>query len=273
MKTWKKVVVSILGLVALAGCGQSKTDTHKVKLGVVGDDTRVFDSLKDSLDKEGIQLEYVKFTDYNQPNQALAQGEIDLNAFQHQVFLDKYNEQIKTDLDSIGHTVVATLGIYSNKYKDIKDIPDNATVAIPNDVTNGGRALILLESAGFIEVDDKAGITPTINDITAYHKPLKIKEMNASQTARSLEDTDIAVINSGYAVDSGLNPTSDALFLEPVDERSKPYVNIIVAKKEDKDNPIFAKIVTAYQQESTKKVIEETSKGASIAAWEQFGRK
>ena len=159
----KKIIrfatIAIVALIWLAGCSQGKAatkDTAKettVKLGIVGEDTDVWDDVKARLKKENINLEYVKFTDYNQPNAALADGSIDLNSFQHQFFLDNYNKEHGTDLVSIGNTVNAPLGIYSNKIKDVKKVKDGAKVAIPNDVTNGGRALLLLQTAGLIKVD------------------------------------------------------------------------------------------------------------------------
>lgn len=274
------------GVVALAllfvgtGCSKgdakAKSETQKettVKLGVIGSDTDVWDNVKDRLKKEGINLEYVKFTDYNQPNAALADKSIDLNSFQHQFFLDNYNKEHKTDLVSIGNTVNAPLGIYSDKLKDVNKLKDGAKVAIPNDVTNGGRALLLLQTAGLIKVDPAKKQTPTVSDITENKKDLKITELDAAQTARALSDVDISVINSGVAVDAGFTPTKDAIFLEPVDDNARPYVNIIVARKEDANNKVYQKIVDAYQTKATEKVIEETSKGSSIPAWETFGRK
>ena len=169
-----------------------------------------------------------------------ADGSIDLNSFQHQFFLDNYNEEHGTDLVSIGNTVNAPLGIYSNTLKDVADIKDGAKVAIPNDVTNGGRALLLLQTAGLIKVDKaKAKRLPFL--ILPRIKNLDISELDASQTARALSDVDISVINSGVAVDAGFNPASDAIFLEPVDEHARPYVNIIVARKEDEDNKTYQK--------------------------------
>lgn len=274
------------GVVALAllfvgtGCSKgdakAKSETQKettVKLGVIGSDTDVWDNVKNRLKKEGINLEYVKFTDYNQPNAALADKSIDLNSFQHQFFLDNYNKEHKTDLVSIGNTVNAPLGIYSDKLKDVNKLKDGAKVAIPNDVTNGGRALLLLQTAGLIKVDPAKKQTPTVSDITENKKDLKITELDAAQTARALSDVDISVINSGVAVDAGFTPTKDAIFLEPVDDNARPYVNIIVARKEDANNKVYQKIVDAYQTKATEKVIEETSKGSSIPAWETFGRK
>ncbi|EOH88971.1 MetQ/NlpA family ABC transporter substrate-binding protein [Enterococcus villorum] len=278
-KVIRLTVVALVAIVWLAGCSQGKADTKStskettVKLGIIGEDTDVWDNVKARLKKENIDLEYVKFTDYNQPNAALADGSIDLNAFQHQFFLDNYNKEHGTDLVSIGNTVNAPLGIYSNKIKKISEVKEGAKVAIPNDVTNGGRALLLLQTAGLIKVDPAKGQTPTVSDITENSKKLAISELDASQTARALNDVDLSVINSGVAVDAGFTPTKDAIFLEPVDDSARPYVNIIVARKEDEDNSTYKKIVDAYQTEETAKVIEKTSKGSSVPAWETFGRK
>lgn len=277
-KIIRYTVLAFVALIWLAGCsqGNAETDASKqttVKLGIIGEDTDVWDDVKARLAKEDIELEYVKFTDYNQPNAALADGSIDLNAFQHQFFLDNYNTEHGTDLVSIGNTVNAPLGIYSNTIQSIDYIEDGAKVAIPNDVTNGGRALLLLQTAGLIKVDPAKGQTPTTSDITENTKNLDISELDASQTARALNDVDLSVINSGVAVDAGLNPTSDAIFLEPVDDSARPYVNIIVARKEDENNETYQKIVDTYQTAETAKVIEETSKGSSVPAWETFGKK
>ncbi|WP_462258882.1 MetQ/NlpA family ABC transporter substrate-binding protein [Vagococcus teuberi] len=282
MKKFVGYIVAVAVLLVITGCGsgnkgaKSKSTDGKeetVKLGVVGSDTDVWDNVQKRLKDEGINLEYVKFTDYSQPNVALDSGDIDLNSFQHQIFLDNFNKEHGTDLVSIGNTVNAPLGIYSEKIKDVKELKDGDTISIPNDVTNGGRALLLLQTAGLIKVDPAKKQSPTVSDITENKLNLKIEELDASQTPRSLQDVAAAIINSGVAVDAGYNPTKDAIFLEPVDDTSKPYVNIIVARKEDEDNETYQKIVDAYQTEDTKKVIEETSKGSSIPAWDTFGKK
>ncbi|KAF1305728.1 MetQ/NlpA family ABC transporter substrate-binding protein [Enterococcus saccharolyticus] len=287
MKKWVKLAITSAAVLAFAaGCGNkaatdesgsASTDASKeevtVKLGIIGADTDVWDDVKDRLQEEGINLEYVKFTEYSQPNSALASGDIDLNSFQHQYFLDNFNEEHGTDLVSIGNTVNAPLGIYSEKIKDISEIKDGDKVAIPNDVTNGGRALLLLQTAGLIKVDEAAKQAPTVSDITDNPKNLEIVELEASQTARALQDVTVSVINSGMAVDAGFVPKEDAIYLEPVDDTSRPYVNIIAARKEDEDNEVYKKVVAAYQTEETAKVIEETSKGSSIPAWETFGKK
>lgn len=276
-----KINIKILSIIALtslilSGCssGNAKgTKDEVVTLGVVGANNEVWESVQERLKQEKIDLQLVEFSDYTQPNAALAEKEIDLNSFQHQIFLDNYNQEHQTELVSIGNTVSAPLGIYSSKIKAVKELNEGAEIAIPNDTTNGGRALLLLQSAGLIKVNPEKKQTPTVSDITENNLKLQITELDASQTARALQDLDASVINSGMAVDAGFIPTKDAIFLEPVNETSKPYVNIIVARKEDATNKTYNKIVDTYQQEKTKKVIEETSKGSSIPAWETFGRK
>ena len=276
----KKILLGLSVLFAgavLVGCGKNSeskeaaaAEDTTVKLGVVGDNTDVWDDVSKRLKKEGITIKYVKFTDYTTPNTALADGSIDANAFQTEIFLDAYNKEANTDLTPIGLTVIAPLGIYSDKIKDVSELKKGDTVTIPNDATNNGRALLLLQSAGVLTVDKKAGQTPTLADVTSNPLELNIKEVDAAQTARSLPDVDVAIINSGMAVDAGLTPSKDAIYLEPVSDGSRPYVNVIAVKKENKDKEVYKKIVEAYQTEQTKKVIDETSKGSSKAAWEDF---
>ena len=282
-KVYSLGLAAVALLVLATGCGKgtesskesnaSKSEEVTVKLGVIGADTDVWDSVQARLKEDGINIEYVKFTEYSQPNVALSSGDIELNSFQHQYFLDNFNKEYGTDLVSIGNTVNAPLGIYSDKIKDVSEIKEGDKIAIPNDVTNGGRALNLLEAAGLITINPDKKQAPTVSDITENKLNLDISELEASQTARVLQDVTVSVINSGMAVDAGFIPTEDAIYLEPVDESSRPYVNIIVARAEDKDNETYKKIVAAYQTDETIKVIEETSKGSSIPAWVTFGEK
>src|SRR5699024_7362701 len=164
MKKIKKWILSV-GLIlvgaVLVACGAGAEENETVKIGVVGEDNEVWDFVIDKLKDEGISAELVKFTDYTQPNNALAEGEIELNAFQHQLFLELLNEDNDTDLVPIADTNIAPLGIYSDKITSVNEIEEKDTIAIPNDVTNGGRALLLLQTAGLIEVDSDAGVTPT----------------------------------------------------------------------------------------------------------------
>ena len=272
MQKFKKWILSvglILVGVVLVACGAGAEENETVRIGVVGEDNEVWDFVIEKLEDEGITVELVKFTDYTQPNNALAEGEIELNSFQHKLFLESFNEDNGTDLVPIADTVIAPLGIYSDKITSIDEITEKDTIAIPNDVTNGGRALLLLQTAGLIEVDPDAGVTPTVNDITDNPLNLEIEELDASQTTRALQDVKASIINSGMAVDYGFVPTEDSIFLEPVNDDSDPYVNIIVARAEEADNEVYQKIVEAYQAEDTIEIIEETSKGSSIPVWNE----
>ena len=276
-KFLKLFTVALVAVIALTGCGSKDSsngdsgsaDANKVyKVGVVGtnEETYWLDVQK-RLAEEGVNIEIVVFTDYNTPNDALAAGDLDLNAFQHYIFLDSYNADKGTDLVAIAETIRAPLGIYSNKIKDINELQDKATVAIPNDATNAGRSLLLLQSAGLLSLDPAAGLSPTVNDITDNPKNLVIQELDASQTPRALDDVDLSIINGGMAADAGLYPQKDAIYLEEINEASQPYINIIAARQDNKDNPDFQKIIAAFQTDETAVIIDEASNGANIPAW------
>ncbi|MDE1549218.1 MetQ/NlpA family ABC transporter substrate-binding protein [Jeotgalibaca caeni] len=262
----------------LAACGGESDTTAagengepiEVTIGVVGEVNEPWDYTIEQLkEKENIDVTLTKFTDYATPNTALADGSIDLNAFQTEIFLDEYNENAGEDLTVIGYTVMAPLGIYSLSIKDVADLPDGAEIGIPNDGSNTGRALNLLQTAGLIEIDPEAGLLPTQEDIVANPHNFVFHELDSSQTARALEDLDASVVNSGMAVDAGFIPTEDAIFLEPVTEESAPYYNTIVARPEEADNEVYQTIVEYYQSEGTAEVIEESSKGSSIPIWDE----
>lgn len=274
MKKIKKGFLGLtlaLGLFVTTACGTdaaSKADeSEPIKIGVVGEVNEVWDFVKEKLAADGIEIELVKFTDYATPNVALAEGELDLNSFQTKIFMDSFNEDHSENLVAIADTVIAPLGIYSSSIQDVSEIKANDVIAIPNDVSNEGRALLLLQTAGLIEVDPSKGQIPVVEDITSNPLNLTFETLDSSQTARALDDVDASVINSGMAVDAGFVPTEDAVFLEPVTESSDPYYNAIVSREEDTDNDVFKQIIEAYQAEDTKEVIEETSKGSSIPVW------
>lgn len=274
MKKIKKGFLGLtlaLGLFVTTACGTdtaSKADeSEPIKIGVVGEVNEVWDFVKEKLAADGVEIELVKFTDYATPNVALAEGELDLNSFQTKIFMDSFNEDHGENLVAIADTVIAPLGIYSSSIQDVSEIKANDVIAIPNDVSNEGRALLLLQTAGLIEVDPSKGQIPVVEDITSNPLNLTFETLDSSQTARALDDVDASVINSGMAVDAGFVPTEDAVFLEPVTESSDPYYNAIVSREEDTDNDVFKQIIEAYQAEDTKEVIEETSKGSSIPVW------
>ena len=266
----------------LAACGNAASDSAsdsstantdepvKVTLGVVGEVNEPWDYVIEELkEKENIEVELVKFTDYTTPNNALAEGEIDLSSFQTEIFMDNYNRDHGTELTTIGYTVMAPLGLYSEKITSINELKDGDTIAIPNDVSNEGRALILLQTAGLIKLDPEAGLVPTTEDVIENRLNLQFQTLESNQTARALQDVTASVINSGMAVDAGFIPSEDAVFLEPVTEDSKPYYNVIAALSEDVDNEVFQTIVAYYQSEGTAKVIEESSKGSQFPVWDE----
>ncbi|MPM05719.1 D-methionine-binding lipoprotein MetQ [bioreactor metagenome] len=275
MKTRKLLNIIISGtlLLSLAGCQGAKTENTDgknkvVKVGVVGENTDQWEPVIKNLQEEGITLELVTFSDYSQPNQALADKEIDLNSFQHYAYLNQDIKDRNLDLSVIGETIIAPLGVYSNKIKSLDELKDGDSIAIPSDATNGGRALKVLESAGVIKVNEAAGYTPTLSDITQNPKNIKFVEVEAAQTPRLLADVAAALINGGHAVDAGFNPKNDSIYLEQVKEGTdNPYINIIVSRTEDKDNELYKKVVDAYRSEDVAKVIEEVYKGAYIPTW------
>lgn len=268
----KLIKLSALTLVAglVANLGTVFAQDEKVTVGIVpGSAEDVWQVVIDKAAQEGIEVELVFFTDYNQPNEALQNGSIDLNAFQHIAFLDNWNEANDGDLTPIGFTFVSPLGTYSQKIKTLDELPEGATIAIPNDPTNGGRALLSLELAGVIEVDDEAGILPTPEDITKNPKNVKIEELDAAQLAASLPDVDAAIINTNFATDAGLS-LKDAIFVDAdyPEKLSEKYKNAIVAKEENKDNELFKKIVSFYQTKEVAQAIYDATNGGDKPAWE-----
>ncbi|WP_459129015.1 MetQ/NlpA family ABC transporter substrate-binding protein [Guggenheimella bovis] len=264
----KKIALLLAILLLLTSCGGTKANEGTtLKVGVVGtNEKEIWDFVKEKVKKEGIDLEVVVFTEYSQPNRALKDGDLDLNAFQHYIFLNDFNAANGESLVAIGETFLSPLGAFSKKVKSLEELKKGDTVAIPNDPTNLGRALKLLESAGVIEVDPTKKELPTVNDIVKNPLELKISELDAAQTPRVLDDVTVSIITGGIAVDSGLIPEKDAIYLEKLTKASKPYINVIVSRKDDK-RPEFDKIVKAFQADDTAKVITEASKGANIPIW------
>lgn len=273
------IIGIIIALLVIAGLGNfayqrhQQAETKTVRLGLVGTDSQpVWDSVRARLKKEHINIKYVTFNDYVQPDVALKEGKIDIHSCLTRYYFDSYNKNQHAHLISIGNTVISPLGIYSKKYKHLKDLPDGATIAIPNEPTTLGRGLNLLQSAGLIKVKGNSGIKPSLNDITANPKNLKFKEVDPAETARALSSVDASIINGNYAVAANLQPKKDSLYLEPVNKKAKPYVNIIAVQAKDKNNPTYKKVVNAYQTEATKQAIQKTYKGSQVAAWPIFGR-
>lgn len=263
------IVLAVTSIFALGGCGSSTANKDVVKIGVVGENNKHWEEAAKLLEKQGINIELVKFGDFNQPNQALEYGEIDLNAFQHYAFLNNEIEEKGYKIEAIGESIIAPLGLYSKTLTSIDELKDGDKVAIPNDTTNEGRALKMLETAGLITVKEDAGYTPTIKDIAENPKNIEFVEVEAAQTPRLLDDVEAAIINGTHAIDAGFNIKEDSIYLEsPSSDSKNPFINVIVARTEDKDNEIYNKIVDTFRSEEVKKVIDDEYKGAYIASWE-----
>ncbi len=283
MKKLGKIALGLALLVGFSSCGNkdnkneansnsNSKEKQTIKIGVVGEYNDVLNEVsKRYEEKTGNKVELVVFSDYNQPNEALESGDIDLNAYQHKKYLEEYNKDHKTDLVSIGNTMLAPLGIYSKKYKSLDEVKDNDEVVIPNDASNGARALFLLQDAGLIKVNGKKGDSITVTDVKENPKNLKITEVDASQTARNLDSAALAVVNDTFALDSKIATEYPALKFEdskPTDDN--PYVNIIVAKKDRKDDKVLNDFVkNYYQTDQTEKDYKKFTGGAWIPAWEK----
>ena len=235
---------------SLAGCSPAASedgDAETVKIGVVGASDPYWATFTEAASEEGIEVELVDFTDYNQPNPALSEGEIDLNQFQHIVYLADYNVANDGDLVAIGSTAIYPLAVFSTKHESLEDIPDGGTVAIPSDPTNRARALNVLQEAELLELTDGGSLFSTPDDIDAAKSQVTVTEMDASFTATSLADVDAAVVNNDFVTDAGLE-FSDALYQDdPESESAKYFINIFAARAEDKDNETYKKLVEIYQ--------------------------
>ncbi len=224
----------------------------------------ILEFIKPTLAKEGVDLKIKVFTDYVQPNVQLVEKRLDANFFQHQPYLDEFNKNRGTNLVTVVGVHVEPFGAYSSKHKTLDELPQGATVAIPNDATNGGRSLLLLEKAGLIKLKDSHNILATAKDISENPKGLKFRELEAATLPRVLTQVDLALINTNYALEAKLDPKKDALAIEGSDS---PYVNNLVARPDNKDSDGIQKLAKALRTPEVKKFIEEKYKGAVVPAF------
>lgn len=273
----KTLIASIAALAAvsfIAGCGDQKAAAPAksassdkavtIKVGVSPvPHGEILNAVKDQLAKEGVNVEIVEFTDYVQPNLALNDKSLDANYFQHKPYLDEFCKSRGLDLKSIGTVHLEPMAVYSSKIKDIKDLPDGAHVTIPNDPTNGGRALLVLQSAGLIKLRDGAPITATPQDIAENPKNLQFSELEAPQLPRSLEDSDIAVINMNFALEAKLDSKS-AIYTESSDS---PYANIVAVRAGDENRPELQKLMKALNSQEAKDFINKKYNGSIKATF------
>jgi D-methionine transport system substrate-binding protein len=268
MKKTLSILISSLLVVGLSGCG-AKTEpatapTAQVKKTLVLGATpvpagEILKEAKPLLEKKGYTVEIKEFTDYIMPNTALNEKQLDANLFQHTPYLEKFNKEKGTDLVPVKKIYLPPIGVYSKKVTKLEDLKDGAVVAVPNDPTNEKRALKLLEQAGLIKVKD--GETVSALDITENKKNLVIKELEAAQLPRSLEDVDAACINANFAMEVGLKPNKDSIYLEPTDS---PYSNVIAVRSEDKDKNFVKDLAEVLSSPEIKKFIEYKYQGSVI---------
>ncbi len=261
MSLKKLGLAALLSLAALPVAAQNQT----IRIGVTpGPHAQILEAVKPIAAQKGLDIKIVEFSDYVVPNEALASGELEANSFQHQPYLDNQKADRGYKIETVAQTVNFPIGVYSKKLKSFDALPDGAKVAIPNDPTNGGRALLLLQDKGLLKLKEGVGFKPTILDVTENKKNLKFVEIDAAQAPRVLDDVDAAVINTNYATQAGLDPVKDALTRE---NPKGPYVNVIVVRSEDKDKPWVKTLVDSYHTPEVKKYVEEKFKGAVLTSW------
>ncbi|SDR87768.1 D-methionine transport system substrate-binding protein [Mucilaginibacter mallensis] len=269
MKNLSLITIVVISL-GLSACGRKTqpNNSNHIKVGVEsGPEYTVAQAAqKVAKEKYGLDVDLVQFNDYVMPNEALSQGDIDLNVFQNKPYLDVQAKQRGYKFAILGNTFVYPLAGYSGKIKSITELKDGSTIIIPNDPTNSGRSLLLLQKAGLVKLKDNVGLLPTVNDIVANPKSLKILELEAPQLPRALDDqkVTIAIINNTFAGPAGLVAKRDGLFVE--DEKS-PYVNIIVSREDNKDQDNVKKFVKSYQSPEVAAAAEIAFKGGAIKGW------
>ncbi|MEH3109844.1 MAG: MetQ/NlpA family ABC transporter substrate-binding protein [Agrobacterium cavarae] len=257
----KKLIIAASLAALFAGSALAET----IKVGVTpAEHAQIMEQVKKVAATKGLDIEILDFSDYVVPNQALADGELQANSFQHQPYLDNQIADRKFDLVSVGTTITTPMGVYSKKVKSLDELKDGATVGIPNDPTNGGRALLVLASKGVLKVNEAVGLKVTPADITENPKNIQIVELDAAQLPRSLDDTDASVINTNYATAAGLNPKKDAIAIE---SEKSPYANVIAVRTEDKDKPWVKTLVESYHSPEVKNFILEKYNGTVIPSW------
>ncbi len=257
----RSLIVSAVVLAVVATAARAET----IKIGVTaGPHAQILEAVKPIAAKNGLDIEIVEFTDYVVPNAALDAGDLQANSFQNQPYLDNQKADRGYKIEAVGLTVNFPIGVYSKKYKSWDAIPEGATVSIPNDPTNGGRVLLMLQDRGVLKLKAGVGFKPTIADIAENPKKLKIVEVDAAQTARTLDDVDAAGINTNYATQAGLDPVKDPILRE---DPKGPYTNLLAVRAADKDKSWVKLLVDSYHTPEVKEFVLTKFKGAVLPAW------
>ena len=262
----RRTLLATLSLLALAACGGTKTNDGKTLTvaATAVPHAEILESIKPTLAKEGVDLQIRVFNDYVQPNLQVEQKQIDVSYFETKPYLDEFNASRGTHLVTYAGVHVEPLGAYSRKWKSIAQIPNGATVAIPNEPSNGGRALLLLQKAGLITLKNPTNPLSSLNDIATNPKNLQFKELEGATLPRTLGEVDLALINTNYALDAKLNPVRDALAIE---DKNSPYVNFVVGLPGGEKDPRVVKLIAALRSPATKTFIEQHYQGAVLPAF------
>lgn len=266
----KLLSLAAASALALAACGGDDSDAatgedgDPIKIGVVGASEDYWQIFTDLAEDEGIEVELVNFTDYNQPNPALSQGQLDLNQFQHLQYLADYNVGNDEELTPIGATAIYPLALYSKEYDSVDDIPEGSEIAIPNDATNQARALLVLQEAGLLTLKDGGNSTSLPSDVIAEESRVTVTPVAAEQAAVALNSVAASVINNDFVADAGLEPT-DALFEDNAEsESAKPYINVWASRAEDQDNETYQRLVDLYHTAEVEAASSEASGGTAV---------
>ncbi len=264
LRQLKRFPLVLAAAIAVTACGEQ--EDHVIKVGAtVGPHAQVVEAVAKEAAKQGLKIEVVEFSDYVTPNAALNDGSIDINSYQHQPFLDNFNNSHNSQLVSIGSSILMRMGVYSNKHKSLEALPEQARIAIPNDPTNGGRGLLLLEDAGLITLKQGVGHKAALTDIVSNPKNFEFVEVDAAQLPRTLGDVDAAAITMNYVMSSGLDPKKQSIFLES--KQAALAVMVIATREADKNNADYKKFVAIYQSQPIRDFLDETFNGTIEAAF------
>ncbi|MBB3312501.1 D-methionine transport system substrate-binding protein [Rhizobium sp. BK196] len=259
------IAASAAALIAFAAPAPSFAEDKSIKVGIMsGEDEDVWRVVTSEAAKKGLKIETITFNDYTQPNEALERGEIDANAFQHQPYLDNQIKQHGYHIVRVGYTGVWPIGLYSKKHKSIAELPAGAVIGVPNDPSNEGRALRVLQNEGLIKLKDGTGILATIVDVSDNPKNIEIRELDAGIVGRSIDDLDAGVVNTDWALKSGLSP-QERIAQEPIADN--PYRNFIAVKEENKNADWVKTLVSSYQNETVKAEFDKVYKGTGLSAY------
>jgi D-methionine transport system substrate-binding protein len=263
----RKLLQSVVALAIAAGFSAAPAfaQDRPIKVGVTaGPHAQILEQVRKVAEKDGLKIQIVEFSDYVQPNAALAAGDLDANSYQHKPYLDQQVKDRNYKIVDVGYTVNFPIGIYSKKVRSLKDLKEGARFGIPNDPTNGGRVLLVLQDQGLIKLKPEAGLKATPLDVIDNPKKIRFVEVDAAQLPRTLDDLDASAINTNYALSAGLNPGKDAIARESA---KSPYVNLLAVREQDKDKPWVAKLVKAYRSDEVRTFVQNEFKGSVLASW------